>query len=139
MKQHQGRLVFGWWSRAGGITSTTAQGWPNTAELLPLRFMTAKAPNRAAVHGHRPPSPRVVDIFYSMSHDMKVLMVITANVCTSIIAEKEEQVEKVIEKGKEGKEEKEKKRQEVEKAVDSKINRSRSEGDTCPPETTASS
>ncbi|KAM1010879.1 hypothetical protein ACFX13_047038 [Malus domestica] len=109
MKQHQGRLVFGWWSRAGGITSTTAQGWPNTAGLLPLRFMTAKAPNRAAVHGHWPSIPRVVD---------------------------EEEVEKVIEKGKE---EKEKKRQEVEKAVDSKINRSRSEGDTCPPETTASS
>ncbi|CAN6573689.1 unnamed protein product [Malus baccata var. baccata] len=130
MKQHQGRLVFGWWSRAGGITSTSAQGWPNTAELLPLRFMTAKAPNRAAVHGHRPPSPRVVDVRYATF----LVPNLTGN--RSLMDRIEEEVEKVIEKGKE---EKEKKRPEVEKAVDSKINRSRSEGDTCPPETTASS
>ncbi|RXH88940.1 hypothetical protein DVH24_000539 [Malus domestica] len=130
MKQHQGRLVFGWWSRAGGITSTTAQGWPNTAGLLPLRFMTAKAPNRAAVHGHWPSIPRVVDVRYATF----LVPNLTGN--RSLMHRIEEEVEKVIEKGKE---EKEKKRQEVEKAVDSKINRSRSEGDTCPPETTASS
>ncbi|KAM0956351.1 hypothetical protein COP2_025250 [Malus domestica] len=97
MKQQQGRLVFRWWSRAEGITGPSAPGCPNKAELP--RFMTVKAPNRAAVHGHRLPIPRVVD---------------------------EEQVQKVIEKGKE---EKEEKRREVEKAVDSKLNGSRCEGD----------
>ncbi|CAB4272185.1 unnamed protein product [Prunus armeniaca] len=71
-------------------------------ELLWRLMTTVKSPNRAAVHGHRLPIPRVVD---------------------------EEEVEKVIERGKE---EKEKKRQEVEKVVDSQLKRS--DIDTCPPE-----